>query len=106
MQDLKAGKPLDGTKELWDANINTIASFLSSLNPEYWPYEAVKSYLDTLVTLWIDSIRARNERNWDANELAVDSIDKLVTTGNGISASLADVFSAGVLMQQPEKFYE
>lgn len=106
MQDLKAGKPLDGTKALWDANINDIATFLSSLNPEYWPYEAVKSYFDTLVTLWIDSIRSRNERNWAANETAIDNIDKLVTTGNGVSSSLADVFSSGILMQQPEKFYE
>lgn len=106
MQDLKAGVPINGSKAFWDANIDTIATFLSSLNPEFWPYEAVKSYFDTLVTLWLDSIRARNAREFDANEIAIDSIDKLVTTGNGDSSSLADVFSAGILMQQPEKFYE
>jgi hypothetical protein len=106
MKDLKAGVPINGSQALWDANIDTIATFLSSLNPDYWPYEAVKSYFDTLVTLWLDSIRSRNERNWDANEIAIDAIEKLVISGNGESSSLADVFSAGILMQQPEKFYE
>lgn len=106
MQDLKAGIPLDGTKALWDSNIDTIATFLSTLNPEHWPKEAVKSYFTTLVSLWVDSIRSRNTQNWDANEIAIDSIDKLMTTGNGESPSLADVFSSGVIMQYPEKFYE
>lgn len=104
MKDLKDGIPLDGTKAQWDKNINDIAIFLSTINPEYWPFEAVKSYFNTLVTLWIDSIRARNEQNWVANDLAIDSIDALVTTGNGDSPSLADVFSSGVIMQYPDEF--
>lgn len=104
MKNLKDGIPLDGTTAQWDKNIEDIATFLSSINPEYWPKEAVKSYFTILVSLWIDSIRARNEQNWDANNLAIDSIDKLMITGNGDSSSLADVFSGGVIMQHPEKF--
>lgn len=104
MQDLKAGKPLDGTKALWDKNIDEISVFLSTLNPKAWPKEPVKSYFDTLVKFWIDSIAARNARDWAANEIAIDNIDKLVTTGNGDVPSFADVFSGGIIEMYPEKF--
>jgi hypothetical protein len=104
MQDLKAGKPLDGTKTLWDINVDEISTFLSTINPMYWPKAPVKSYFDMLVKFWIDSIKARNAKDWAANEIAIDNIDKLITVGNGESDSLADVFSAGVIAQYPEKF--
>lgn len=104
MQDLKDGKPLDGTKELWDKNIDEISIFLSTLNPKAWPKEPVKSYFDMLVKFWIDSIAARNARDWPANEIAIDNIDKLVTTGAGDMTSLADVFSGGIVEMYPEKF--
>lgn len=106
MQDLKAGKPLDGTKELWDKNVDDIASFLSILNPHCWPKEEVKSYFDMLIKLWIDSIKARNDRDWVSNEIAIDNIDKLVTTGTEDDPSLADVFSKGTIYKFPEKFVE
>ena len=104
MQDLKAGIPLNGTKELWDASVAEISGFLSALNPEAWPAPAVKSYFDTLISLWIDSIAARDVKNWAANEIAMDSIDKLVTTGDTNLVSLADVFSEGVISHHPNMF--
>lgn len=104
MQDLKNGKPLDGTKARWDQSVEDIAAYLSSINPEYWPKEAVKSYFDSLVNLWIESIRARDEGDFATNEIVIDGIEKLVTMGNGESDSLADVFSAGIISQFPEKF--
>jgi hypothetical protein len=104
MNDLKAGKPLDGTKERWDQSVENIATFLSTINPQYWPKEAVKSYFDALVNFWIDSIRARELKNFEADSIAIDGIEKLVTLGANDTSSLADVFSAGIIAQFPEKF--
>lgn len=104
IQDLYNGKPLDGTKALWDESIENIATFLSTINPEYWPKDPIKSYLDALVNLWLDSINARESKDFAANEVAMDAIEKLVTLGTDTTPSLADVFSMGIISQYPEKF--
>lgn len=106
MQDLKNGLPLDGTKERWDQSVENIATLLSTINPEHWPKEPVKSYFDTLVNLWIDSIRARETKDFAADSLAIDGIEKLVTLGTSDTPSLADVFSSGIIAQYPEKFID
>jgi hypothetical protein len=104
MQELKAGVPINGSKALWDLNIEEISTMLSTINPTYWPKEPVKSYLNMLVAFWLDSIRSRDARNWEANEIAIDNIDKLVTTGSEEMPSFADVFSSGIIAKFPEKF--
>ena len=106
MRDLKGGIPLDGTKTRWDQSVENLATLLSTINPDYWPKEPVKSYFDTLVNFWIDSIRARQSKDFDADSVAIDGIEKLVTMGIGDSPSLADVFSAGIIAQFPEKFID
>lgn len=104
INDLKSGTPLTDMKGRWNQNIETIATFLSTINPQYWPKEAVKSYFDTLVQLWIDSISARESKDFVLEEYAIDAIEKLVSLGNSNTPSLADVFSTGIIAQYPEKF--
>jgi hypothetical protein len=104
MQSLKAGTPLDGTKEQWDQNIDDIGTLLSTINPTEWPKDTVKSYLTYLVQFWVDSIRAREEKNWDKYQAAVDTMETLVITGNEHTPSLADVFSVGIINQFPYNF--
>ena len=106
MIDLKEGIPLDGTKTKWDQSIENIATFLSTINPEYWPKEPVKSYFDALANFWIDSINARQAKDFAADSAAMDGIEKLVTLGSSDLVSLADVFSTGVIAQHPEKFID
>lgn len=104
MQDLKNGAEINGSQIVWNKSIEDLSTILSDINPEYWPMEAVKSYFDMFVKFWLDSIKARNVRDWEANEIAMDNLDKLVATGTPEMDSLADVFSAGVISQYPEKF--
>jgi hypothetical protein len=106
MTDLKAGIPIDGTKERWDASVETLSTYLDFINPEYWNKAAVKSYLDALVQLWIDSISTRNNKDFDGYETIVDSIEVLMISGSEDVTSFADVFSAGIISQFPEKFTE
>lgn len=106
MQDLHNGKPIEDAKARWDQSIENISNFLSTINPQYWPKEPVKSYFVALVNLWLDSINARNIKDFDANEVAMDAIEKLVTLGSNDSISLSDVFSSGVISQFPEKFID
>jgi len=106
MKDLKAGIPLDGTKERWDESVETLSTYLSSINPDHWPKEAVKSYFDALVQLWIDSIAARNTKDFVSYEKTADSIEVLMISGAPDVTSFADVFSAGIISQFPEKFAE
>ena len=81
-----------------------IANFLSSLNPESWPKEAVKTYFTEFVRLWVESIRARSVQDWAANEKAMDDIDILIVSGDANQTSLADVFSLGIISQYPDYF--
>lgn len=106
MKDLKGGLPLDGTKTRWDQSVENLATLLSTINPDYWPKEPVKSYFDALVNFWIDSIRARETKDFAADSIAIDGIEKLVTLGTDTAPSLADVFSAGIIAQYPEKFID
>ena len=106
MKDLKAGIDLDGTMAKWNQINEDIATLLSGINPEYWPKEVVKKYFDTLVKYWVDSITARRDQDWVSNDIAIDNIDKLMTTGDGEMTSLADVFSNGIISQHPKKFVD
>lgn len=104
MQDIKNGAEINGSAAGWNKIIEDISVFLSDINPEYWPKEAVKSYFDMFLKFWLESIKARKDRNWEANEIAIDNLDKVVTTGSTDMDSLADVFSAGIVSQFPKKF--
>jgi len=108
MNSLKAGIPLDGTVELWTKSINDLAEFFDHLNPKYWPRDAVKYYFENLVNLWVTSIQARNEKNWEVNDAAIENMDKLIALGDKSQGlvSLADVFSSGVINMFPDKFID
>ena len=108
VNDLKAGKAMDGTKERWDGSIVALVDFLHQLNPDSWSIAMLKDYFDHIVKFWIASIKARDEKNWTANDEAINNLEKLVIVGmdtvGGDFNSLADMFSKGLITQFPHQF--
>jgi hypothetical protein len=80
----------------WDANARDIASFLSSANPN-WPEDDVVDLLSQHLKLTKDEAAARLERRWEDDIEAFDQIYTEILT-------VADVLSAGIVKQFPDRF--
>ncbi|WP_206197375.1 glycosyltransferase [Peribacillus frigoritolerans] len=80
----------------WYKNADDIAKFLSSANPN-WSEKELKEALYMHLQFITDDVTARLKKDWNASILAFDKgLDHLLM--------MADVLSAGIMKQFPDKF--
>ena len=106
---VKAGSDTTAIEAKWVPLITDLAKTLNGLNPENWPETLLVDIFTNVVNAWKNQLAAQATNDTVASEIAVDYINKLVATGvkdhvsNGY-ASLADVFSRGIIAQYPSMF--
>ena len=110
VEALKKGEPTDEIVASWAPFVDDFASVLNQLNPNNWPVSLITDILLALVQAWQDQLTARANGDFIADEIAIDTISKLVITGipdhgKGYD-SLADIFSRGIIAQFPSMFQD
>ena len=105
---LKNNQPTEEIVASWVPFVNDFASVLNELNPNNWPTTAISDIMLAVVQAWQDQLTARAAGDIIADEIAIDTISKLVVTGipdhgKGFD-SLADIFSRGIIAQFPSMF--
>lgn len=80
----------------WYKNADDIAKFLSSANP-YWAEKDLKEALYMHLQLITEDVSARLKKDWDAS---IQAFDK----GEDHLIMFADILSAGIMKQFPDKF--
>jgi hypothetical protein len=96
---LKAGDQpaLEAALTAWYANAHEIAVFLSSANPQNWPFaemdQMMKDHLDATTREAV----GRNAGDWSADVAAYDAVHVQ-------ALAMADMLSAGIIAQFPDQF--
>ncbi|AFC31071.1 hypothetical protein PM3016_4299 [Paenibacillus mucilaginosus 3016] len=80
----------------WYRNADDIAEFLSRANP-HWPKKEVLAMLHRHLELVADALRARLQKDWEADIRAFDQGEEHILM-------LADTLSQGIQKQFPKKF--
>lgn len=87
---------LEKANQLWYENADSIAAFLSGLNPK-WSKSALKDILYKHLQLTTEEATSRINKNWKQD---ISSYDQ----GEVHMLNLADVISQGIIAQFPDKF--
>jgi hypothetical protein len=80
----------------WSRNVDEIATFLSSANPN-WPKNDVLDLLNLHLTLTKGEVVARLQQEWEKDVEAFDEIFTEILT-------VADTLSEGIIKQFPERY--
>jgi hypothetical protein len=80
----------------WYVNADSIARFLSTLNP-FWPYADMKAMMFSHLDLTTAEALARKNANYDADVVAYDNVHQEIL-------SMADMLTDGIVSQFPNKF--
>ena len=102
-----AGQVLDAAKnnnttnfdkynELWYANSNDIAKFLSDANPN-WSNKKLKNMLHEHLSLITQQVTARLNKDWNADIAAYDA-------GETHMIDFSQIIADGIIKQFPDKF--
>ena len=87
---------LEAADKRWHKNADEIAEFLSKANPN-WKFEEMKMMMHEHLKLLTDEVTARIKKDYKADIAAYDkSQDQIM--------KMADMLSAGLIQQFPEKF--
>ena len=110
VEALKKKESTDDIVASWAPLVDDFANVLNELNPNNWPVSLITDIMLALVQAWQDQLTARANEDITADEIAIDTISKLVATGipdhgKGYD-SLSDIFSRGIIAQFPSKFQE
>ncbi len=81
----------------WYTNSDDIADFLCGLNPHNWPAANMKVMLREHLDTTTDEVTAELTQDWAGDIRAYDEL-------HGQILMMADVLSAGVIKQFPDKF--
>lgn len=87
---------LDAANAKWTANADSIASFLSSANPN-WKLDDMKKMMHDHLKLTTDEAVARIKHDYDADIKAYDDVHTEIL-------EMADDLSNGIVAQFPDKF--
>ena len=87
---------LEKVTRLWYENADSIASFLSGLNPK-WPKTTLRDILYKHLQLTTEEATARINKDWEKD---ISSYDQ----GEVHMLNLADAISDGIIAQFPDKF--
>lgn len=77
--------------------INSLTSFMESVNPGCWCAEIVRPILVNIFNLWLNVFMARAAEEWDMEASYVMSLREE-------TAKLADIFSSGIIATHPDTF--
>lgn len=110
VEALKKGEPTDEIVTSWAPFVDDFANVMNELNPNNWPTSLIRDIVLSLVQAWQDQLTARANGDFIADEIAIDTISKLIITGipdhgKGFD-SLADIFSRGIIAQFPSMFQD
>ena len=89
---------LNKTSKKWYANADDIAAFLSSANPN-WQKKTLQDMLYKHLEYTTQEVVSRLKKNWGAD---IEAYDK----GHEHMLMLADMLTAGIVKQFPDKFKE
>lgn len=108
---LQAGRDIAAYETIWDKQIDELATYLNELNPQHWPKDTVDEMFINLTALWVDDFRARLDKDFVADSIALDNIIKIAVAGipnhvNKGYTSIADIISKGIIAQSPLEFTE
>jgi hypothetical protein len=108
VEALKKKEPTEEIVASWAPFVDDFANVMNQLNPNNWPVSLITDIMLALVQAWQDQLTARANGDFTADEIAIDTIAKLVITGipdhgKGYD-SLADIFSRGIIAQFPSMF--
>ena len=97
-----AAKANDQTKladanRRWSANADQIADFLSKANPKNWPAGEMRQMMHDHLKLTTNEAIARLHGDWSGDVKAYDDVHQQILR-------MADMLSAGIINQFPEKF--
>ena len=88
---------LDEANKRWFDNADQIADFLSGANPKNWPAAEMRSMMRDHLNITTAEAVARLKGDWAADIAAYDKVHEQIL-------HMADMLSAGVIKQHPEKF--
>ncbi len=88
---------VNDAKARWYANADDIAAFLNSANPKAWPLADMKAMMREHLDLTLAEAVARLTGDWTADIAAYDKV-------HGQILKMADMLSAGIIRQFPNKF--
>ena len=77
--------------------INSLTSFMESVNPVYWKNEIVNPILVKIFNLWLNIFMARVAEEWEMEASYMMSVREETT-------KLADIFSSGIVARCPDTF--
>jgi hypothetical protein len=86
----------DATKR-WFANADGIAAFLSGANPENWPPAEAQKMMHDHLNLTTEEVVAHLSQDWAASIASYDKVHDQIL-------HMADMLSAGIQAQFPDKF--
>jgi len=81
----------------WSANADQIADFLSKANPKNWPAAEMRTMMHDHLTLTTNEAVARLHGDWAGDVRAYDAVHEQIL-------KMADMLSAGIVKQHPQKF--
>lgn len=81
----------------WSANADQIADFLSKANPKNWPDAEMRMMMHDHLKLTTNEAVARLHGDWAGDVKAYDDVHQQILR-------MADMLSAGIINQFPEKF--
>jgi hypothetical protein len=106
---LDAKRDIAAYETIWDKQIDELATYLNDLNPQHWPKDTLAEMFINLTALWVDDFRARLDKDFVGDSIALDNIVKVAVSGipNHINkgyTSIADTISRGIIAQSPLEF--
>jgi hypothetical protein len=87
----------DDANRRWLANADEIAAFLSAANPREWQADAMRKMMRDHLELTTQEVVAHLGKDWQADIAAYDRARTQIL-------HMADMLSAGIVAQFPEKF--
>jgi hypothetical protein len=88
---------LSGAQARWQANADSIATFLSNANSTNWPLADMRTMMSEHLKLTTDEALARLKKDYKADIAAYDAVHTQIM-------HMAGMLSDGIVKQYPDKF--
>ena len=89
---------LEAANQKWHGNASDIAAFLNEINPRYWPKQCLDDTWHQHLSLTMDQITGRLQKNWKDDTAAFDKDFAHIL-------EFAECFAEGIIKQFSSRFY-